>query len=140
MFKLCFKMQPLFTIKRILIWLCMCPPQKSTSKWKKRVYLIFAAVVLFSFLFGLMAHSAYIVKFLSTNFPGCLFAFLGVCGFWGVIYIMTTSFIMRQKISRFFENLTEIYESSKCSSSKVANSSLKITILKNIFLWPFTFS
>lgn len=61
----------------------------------------------------LMAHVAYIVTFLSSDLPGCLFAFLGVCGFWGVIYIMISAFIMRQEINNVFEHLTEIYEISK---------------------------
>lgn len=107
-------MKPLVTIKRILIWLCMCPPEKSTIEWKKKAFSSFASVVLISFLFALMAHVTYIAKFLKTDFPGCLFAFLGVCGFWGVMYIMTTAFIMRQKMNSVFEKLTEIYDSSKC--------------------------
>lgn len=91
----------------------MCPPEKSTSEWKKKVYFVFAAVVLILFLFGLMVHIVYIVKFMKTDLPGCLFACLGVCGFCGVIYIMTTSFIMRQTMNNVFENLSEIYRSSK---------------------------
>lgn len=75
-------MQPLLTVKRILIWLCMTPPEKSTSEWEKKQYLVFAFIVISSFLFMLMAHVAYIVEFLRTDLAGSLFAFLGVCGFW----------------------------------------------------------
>lgn len=107
-------MQPLVTVKRILIWLCMTPPEKSASKWKKTQYFVFAFAVIFSFVFLLMAHVAYIAKFLTTNLPGCLFAFLGVCGFWGVLYIMISAFIMRQEMNNIFDHLAEIYEFSKC--------------------------
>lgn len=107
-------MQPLVTIKRILMWMCMTPPEASTSEWRKKQYFVFAHTVLFLFLFMLMAHVAYVVKFFATDLPGCLFAFMSVCGFGGIIYIMISAFIMRQKINGVFDHLTEIYENSKC--------------------------
>lgn len=109
-----FKMKPLSTTERILIWLCMCPPKKSTNECKKRVYFVFAFVVFISFLFSLVAHIVYITEFFAVNLPGCLFAFLGVIGFWGVMYIMMAAFIMRQKMGNILENLSTIYDGSEC--------------------------
>lgn len=102
-------MEPLHRIKRMLIWVYMCKPEKTANKWTKTKYFIVGSVVLILNLGALAAHFAYIYKYLFTDLKGSLFAFFGIFGFFGVSYIMITAMFLQEKITEIFERLSEIY-------------------------------
>lgn len=108
-----FEMEPLYTIKRMLIWMYMCKSEKIANKWSKVTYFTFGLVTLLSNLSALAAHFAYIYRFLSTDLKGSLFAFIGIFGFCGVSYVMITALFLRERMNNIFEKLSEICNTCK---------------------------
>lgn len=108
------KMEPLHSIKRILIWLCLCTADKSSSILLKRTYSIFALIIFILNLCGLVAHVVYVYEFLLIDLDGSMFAFLGILGFAGTTFVMIIIFFLRRKMKSLFYKFSEIYDDSKC--------------------------
>lgn len=109
-------MTPLKTHKQIWTWLCVCPPNKNTSKWKRVAYMILAsAIIAFEFT-AVIASLAFIVKFMRTDFEGCLHALFQCIGYVGITAVMIIALISRRKIFWIFEELTKIHQ--KCKFGK----------------------
>lgn len=107
-------MEPIHSIKRILIWLCMCTADKSSSIWLKRAHFVFALITFILTFSGFAAHVAYMYEYLSVDLDGSMFAFLGLIGFTDASFIMIIIvFFLRHKISILFDTLSEIYDASK---------------------------
>lgn len=111
------KMEPLLTAKRVLILLSIYPVDiEATSKWKKMARIVIPLACLFTTLCMIAACAAFIFKFISTNLPDCLYSFMIATLYINSMYIMLTAFAGRRKMSRIFEQLSEIYEDSKVFS------------------------
>lgn len=103
-------MDPLFTYKWVLTWLCVYPAAKTTSKLTKMAHIVFTLTVLIGPLCGAVSHAAYILKFKSTNLNGAVFAFMGFTSLIAIIYIMISLYSQRHEITILFEQLTKIHE------------------------------
>lgn len=103
-------MKPLQTNKRVLIWLCMCSPNKKDSNLLKKIYRIAFALMIFIFnLWVVTAHLAFFWQFHSTHLDESLFALTNSTAFSIVMYIMIYAFFTRHQIRRIFKNLWKIY-------------------------------
>lgn len=102
-------MKPLQKIKQMLIWLYMCEPEKTASKWTKIKYFLVGLVILVLNLTALTAHFTYCYVNLSNDLKNSMFACFGIFGFFGVSYIMITALFLQEEIMNIFERLTEIY-------------------------------
>lgn len=113
--KILFEMGPLHRIKRMLIWVYMCKPEKTADKWTKIKYFTVGFTILILNLSALAAHFVYFRKYLSTDLKKSLFASFGIFGFFGVSYITIIALFLQEQISDIFERLTEIYGMCKLS-------------------------
>lgn len=134
-------MKPLYTIKRILIWIYMCKPERKASKWTKTIYFK-VGLTTFAFNLGaLAAHFAYIYTFLSTDLEASLFACFGIFGFFGVTYVMMSAFFLQEKINSIFEKLSRIYEMCKFYLYSIQHGFAKFSGFIPSFNWlMFLFS
>lgn len=109
------KMKPLGIIYRCLIWVCIHPADESLNKWQKITCAIFAVFILAIQTLVLVASSVFCWKFFSIDLEKCMFAFMIVAGAFGSIYMMIVAItMMRSKIDTFFNDLSTIYNASKC--------------------------
>lgn len=105
-----YKMKPLQTNKRMLIWLCMCSPSSKDSNVLTKVYHIAFALTVFIFnLWVVVAHLAYFRKFRSTHLDDSLFALTNATAFSVVMYSMIYAFFTRRQTRRIFKNLWKMY-------------------------------
>lgn len=109
------EMKPLVTIQRCLIWLCIHPAEEAASIRQKRAYVTFTVVVLAGQLFLIVTSLAFCWEFFSIDLERCMLAFMAMAGTLGSVYVMINAIIrMRHKTAAVFEDLTMIYETSKC--------------------------
>lgn len=102
--------QPLKTTQSILTSLCICPSDEFPTPSKKRVFAsIVAATQICSFATSL----TYLIKFITIDFEGSLFAFLAFIGHTTLIYSFLIALSLRHKIRAIFEQLASIYNNSK---------------------------
>lgn len=107
------KMKPLETTHRCLIWLCMCPADKSSNQWQKISYTIFGAAALIAIISGFISNVIFCIRFISIDLERSMFAIMFVAAQFGVIYMaLVVILLMRPKIDRVFKNLAIIY--GKC--------------------------
>lgn len=106
-------MTPLKTHSRIWTWLCVCPQDKNASRLKKVACIIFtSAIIAFDFS-AIVASVAFIVKFLRSDFEGCLHALFQFIGYTAITAIMILALISRRKICWIFDELTKIHQKCK---------------------------
>lgn len=107
-------MEPLKTTQQILIWLCMCPAEESSSVVKKAANTTISLII-FAINFGCtISGFMYFFVFRSTDLKGCLFAFMASSATLVVLYTMTSAYFMRYKIKQLFVKLSIICCGSKC--------------------------
>lgn len=105
-----YKMKPLQTNKRMLIWLCMCSPNsKDTNVWKKVSHIAFSLMIFVFNLWVVIAHLAYFWTYRSTHLDESLFALTNATAFSVVMYSMIYAFFTRRRTRRIFKNLWKIY-------------------------------
>lgn len=108
-------MEPLVTNRRCLIWLSICPPDESTSRWQKMTYIIFVMTVLTALICAVAAYLAFCWKFASIDLGRTMFAFMFVIFEFVAIYMALVGIILlRHKIGAIFDSLSTIYKESKC--------------------------
>lgn len=107
-------MEPLPTTRRNLIWLCMCPPDKSSSRWQRLAYAIYTIICLGSVLACFSGSLAFCIKFLSIDLRRSTFSFVFTVGEFSVIYMGLVAInLMRRRIDTIFQTLSMIYDASK---------------------------
>lgn len=107
-------MDPLYTNKWALTWLCVYPATKTTSKWTKMAHISFTVANLIGQLCGAVSHFVYFLKYKSIDLGGAVYAFMGFTSFVALIYITISLYSQRHEIAILFEKLTKIYENRKC--------------------------
>lgn len=107
------RMRPLQTTERVLIWLCLLPADKTTSKWTKLSYFAFSAVVVTSNVTFFAASIVFFMRFYSTDLHGSFYAIFQITGMLPIIAMIIVSFCMRRKIEMIFEMFRQIYAESK---------------------------
>lgn len=106
------KMIPLPTTKRVLTWLCLCPPNKSTTTTTKRIfnYVLFTLLVFAFILSSMAAGFTFSFKFVSIDLKPSLFTFLVVAQLAATIYGLIVAFFLRHKVAAIFDGLTAIHD------------------------------
>lgn len=107
-------MKPLVTTRRYLVWLCLCSPDESSSKWHKVAYVTFTTAVSIMLLSHIATNTAYCLTNFSTNLESCLFVFLCIAGQFSVTYTLLIALIqMPLKIDKILKSLQTIYSTRK---------------------------
>lgn len=106
-------MEPLVTAKQMLIWLCICPSPKSSSKSTKIAHILCTILVFMGNVLGTITHSMFLFKLSSIDVKGSVFSFMGATGFAGMIYVMITAFSFRYQVRAILDQLSIIYDTRK---------------------------
>lgn len=107
---------PLETNRKVFIWLCMCPADKSTDKKENRAHVICIVIVTALILTFFIASAVFFSKFASTDLEESLYALFQISATSGVMYLIAVAIIMRDKILNIFNKLSDIYEACKMFS------------------------
>lgn len=103
-------MKSLETPKRIFTMFYIYPAAKSTSKWTKMTYTMFAVIILTSNFSAMISHLVYLSKLSLNDVKDSIFAFMGVSAYACVTYITATVFILRKQITAILDQLSAIYD------------------------------
>lgn len=106
-------MKPLVTIERALVWLCLCSPDKATSKWKMLVCAFLGLITFTSTLSDMLASVAFMLKFISIDMEESLYALFQIFGFGSITYAIIVTFFQRHRMRDLFRGLSKIYSASK---------------------------
>lgn len=104
---------PLKTNRRVLTWLCMCPANEATEKWKKIAYTSLSITAVLLIVCAFLASVAYFGKFASTDLEEALYALFQIIGAVSLLFAIKIAYFSRNKIDAIFENLTKIYRKSE---------------------------
>lgn len=106
-------MIPLECAQRVMTWLCLLPPEKSASVWKKRAYI----GVFVSMIVGLIVASAASIGFILKSGTSHIDRTLLACSLvnisLGLLYIALIVFFMRRRFSIILKELATIYDQSE---------------------------
>lgn len=122
------KMEPLVTVRRLMMWISMCPADKSATPQQKWAYKCFTWAVLLFNVIGLIAPLAFCLKYFSVDFNGATFAFMIVIAEFGVIYFLIVAIQMRHQIESIFKNLTIIYNNREFNRLILCSFSMQWSI------------
>lgn len=107
-------MKPLTTYKRLLIWFCGCFPDENISKWQKLTHAIFTVTVFMVIIFAISISVAFFYKFVSIDLESSLYTIFQISSMSSVGYLIVFLYISRQRITKVLDDLTKIYDESKC--------------------------
>lgn len=106
-------MLPLETNRRVLIWLCVFPPERYTSKWKKLAHVLFSLTILGINAGSFFGSLTFFLKYMHDDMEKSLFALVQMFGEVNMSYISIITFIQRHKILATYNSLTKIYRTRK---------------------------
>lgn len=106
---------PLKTNRWILTWLCVFPPEKNTSKWKKLAHIAFSLTVFIINAGSFFGSLAFFLKYMSVDLEQCIFALVQMIGEVNMSYVSIITFIQRDKIKAIYDDLSRIYRARKSS-------------------------
>lgn len=106
-------MEPLVSVKELFTWLCIRPVDGTISEWKKTARVPIAIANLAVMVSHFTASLVFFIRFVTTDLPGSLFAFMCCCGDFSIVYILITAFILRHRVNEIFEKLSAIYSACK---------------------------
>lgn len=115
-------MYPLQTNHRVLVWLSMCPPDKTTTAWKRFAYITSTVVCIILINFSIWPSLFYLLKYLSIDLESCLYALfqLVLCA---SMFYACILFLTKNRLEIIFINLAKIYRKSKhCIPIKSSSS------------------
>lgn len=107
------KIKPLVTNRLVFTWLCVCPADEATNKWKRIGYIALILAILTVVTSMDIASGTFLVKNFSVNFEESLYAISQLSCHLTVLYEVILSLIFREKINALFAKLSEIYEERK---------------------------
>lgn len=111
----CMKMKPLVTNQRVLTWLNVCPVEETATKREKNLYFTFNVFILIIALGMMIGSVLFLIKYWSIDLEAALLAFFQISVMFGFLYMTLTAYVLRQKITAIFTNLTDIFNESNCS-------------------------
>lgn len=106
------KMNPLVTLQRSFVWICLCPIPEGTSKTSKIKYFAFCGFLIVNYNSCMITSSIHFFNNLSIDLKEALFSLFQVAASSSVLY--QTLFVMftRRSILDIFKNLSKIYAES----------------------------
>lgn len=106
-------MKPLATYQHVLRLLCAFPPDESTKRWKRLLFVISGLSFFVCILCTALSSFTFLLKYISINPEEGLWALFQVCGFTNMLYVLIISFVIPFKIKGIFDDLSHIYEISE---------------------------
>lgn len=104
-------MESMSTNRRCLVWLCICPAGKSTSRWLRLAHIVCATIAMTGLVCGFTSGSAFVWKFISTDVGQSMYAFTFISGEVAAIYMALAAMtLLRHQIDTVFKNLSTIYK------------------------------
>lgn len=100
-------------LKRVMMWLCILPPDESSSKRMKIAYVFFGALVFSSLFIIQFSYYAFFLKFISIDKVESFYVLFCGIGSSGTVYVFVIAYHKRDKITALFEKISKIHESSK---------------------------
>lgn len=102
------------TNKKVLVLLCMCPPDKTISVANKIVCTVFALIIFILNAMVVEVHLSFFLKFLSIDLAESLYALMYAIAFFAPVYGMISTLFVREQFGGIFKELSVIYRTSKC--------------------------
>lgn len=103
-------MKPIERIREIFTWLCLKSFDETITFGWKALYTLCGSTVFLSNVYALITSVGFFLKFLSVDVEECLFTLFQIFGYLGVIYATVAIFLQRDKITKIFQTLTDIYK------------------------------
>lgn len=67
-------MEPLADVKRVLIWLCLCPADKNTTRMEQSIYYASSFTIIAVDVYAMIASVNFILNFMHTDVENSLYA------------------------------------------------------------------
>lgn len=106
-------MKPLKTLKQMLVWICVCQPNKITSKWKKRAFFANLLAGITIIMAAGTASLLFFLKFISIDLESSLDSLYPAAAGFGLAYTLLMAYLLRHKMNAIFDDLSNIYDTSK---------------------------
>lgn len=106
-------MKPMVTNKQALIWLNIYPIDGKSNKMKKQLCFILFILNVLMHIITITGSFAFFLKFVKIDFEVSLFGFYQFIVLLTILYVLIVAFILRFKIEKIFNNLSEIYNACK---------------------------
>lgn len=106
-------MFPLPTQRRVLIWLCLYPPDEGTNVYQRNMHYVFASSTFGTMTMCLLGSVKYFYEFISIDLEESLYALYIAAATAGVIYMLIVGFLSKHKMVEIFNELAQIYDTSK---------------------------
>lgn len=110
----CFsKMTPLKANQRVLMWLCVCPVDETTTIWKKSACVALATLTIIAMISYDLGSLFYFFKFVSADLEKSLYALGQFTPTFSVLYSFLIMLYSKDKLNLIFANLSAIYRACK---------------------------
>lgn len=111
-------MEPLFTARRVLIWLLLYPTADGViSNWTRLGRRLLPQFTFVLFLGSIISSLCFIMEFGSTNVEATLLTSAALVVYAGLLYIIAVAFFSRSRIVAFLRQLSKIFDISKYLSN-----------------------
>lgn len=110
-------MELLMRTKWVLTWLSIFPLDEFSSKWKMVAVIMVTLVTFATSLASFIANLLFFGKFWKINPIDSLFAACAADSFCSTTYVLVAAFFLRHQFSAIFDELSAIYDASKCIAS-----------------------
>lgn len=107
------KMRSLKTNQQVLTWLCVFPPEKCVSTWKRIADIAFTLIIVVGQLLCVISSASFIWKYVSTNLEESLFSLVHSIPGSGTLYQGVVILILRRSLIAIFDQLSKIYDKSE---------------------------
>lgn len=112
-----YRMTPLETTHRVLMWLCIVPSNNFSTREKVlSIGLSFTVGVMI--LAQLVASAMFVLEFYSTNLESSLYAVYQFSAWMPILYIFVIALLLRHKITAVLCEISNIYDTSNLICSR----------------------
>lgn len=116
-------MEPLVTNKKVLVFLCVCPPDESMSVGNRAICIISAVIIFLLNASVVEVHFSYFLTFSSVNLAESLYALMYGIAFCAPVYGMISTLFVRNEFGGIFRKLSAIYRASEFLNILIHNLS-----------------
>lgn len=106
-------LQPLETTQWMFVWLCVLPYKGPANRWRKLLPRIIISSMILATSCGLTASSAYIMKYITVDLEGSIYALFQICANLPLANAVVVTYFMRLKIITLFKRISDIYNMCK---------------------------
>lgn len=106
-------MKPLKASFDVFKLFCICPVDRSASRWMKIRNILFAILALIFMLAANVVSIAFAIKYFFTDLAGSLHGVFQAAVAIEVIYTLIVGYVIRADIQKIFSNFQFFYDSRK---------------------------